>query len=409
MATENGAVDLLVRSKRRYDRDGLDAIVKEGWDIGYRRWLVMSAVVPLLVGSGRVPILSRERLRARCEPDDRCWEFPPETTDAPMADSLLPKGIVSTDREFEEIDRLRFPRPFVCELRDATVFAPIGLATTREGEGVRDVSASSLFENGYLDHALSMTVARQGLFECRGGLPTVSNDGPTVDVACSLCPLWPNYYHWTVECLPRLWAIAEYERRTGRKPLLVIPPDPPRWLRESLLLAGFPRDRWLGLDHDRIRVNRLAVPTFPGPTPAEIEWIRERILDESEPSDDRPRIYITRDDVTRRRVRNESEVIDALSEYGVEPVALETRTVEEQARLFADAELIVGPHGAGFANLLYARDAAVVELFGKKTPTTFARLADALDLPYERLLCRSTHVDLAVDVTRLTSIIDELV
>jgi hypothetical protein len=409
MATENGAIDLLVRTKRRYARDGVDAIVREGWDIGYRRWVVMSTVVPLLVGYDRLPILSREQLRARCEPDDRYWKFPSDATGGSATASLLPKGIVPGDMEFGEVDRLRFPEPFVCELHEASVFAPVGLTTTRDGSVVRDVSASSLFENGYLDQALSMTVARQGLLECRGGLPTVSDDGPAVDVACSLCPLWTNYYHWTVECLPRLWSIAEYERRTGREPLLVIPPDPPRWLRESLLLAGFSRNRWLGLGHDRIRVNRLVVPTFPGPTPAEIEWIRERILDESESSDDRPRIYVTRDDVTRRRVRNESEVINALSEYGVEPVALEDLSIQEQARLFADAELIVGPHGAGFANLLYAKDTAVLELFGKKTPTTFVRLADALDLPYTRLRCRSTHVDLTVDVDSLLQAVEKLV
>ena len=409
MATENGAIDLLVRTKRRYDRDGVEAIAREGWDIGYRRWIVMSAVVPLLVGSGRIPVLSREQLRARCEPDDRCWGFPLDATDGPPTASLLPKGIVPSDREFEEVDRLRFPEPFVCELRDATVFAPVGLATTREGEVVRDVNAPSLFENGYFQHALSMTVASQGVRACRNGLPSSSDDTPSVDVACSLCPLWPNYYHWTVECLPRLWAVAEYERLTGREPRLVLPPDPPRWLRESLVLAGFPQERWLALGHDRIRVNRLVVPTFPGPTPAEIEWIRDRILAGTETTGEHPRIYITRNDVTRRRVRNERAVIDTLSRFGIEPYALEELSVAEQARLFAEAELIVGPHGAGFANLLYASDAAVVELFGKKTPTTFVRLADALDLPYARLRCRSTHVDLTVDVDSLLEAVEKLV
>lgn len=52
-----------------------------------------------------------------------------------------------------------------------------------------------------------------------------------------------------------------------------------------------------------------------------------------------------------------------LAEYGFERVELEDLTIPEQAALFADADAVVAPHGAGLANLVYARDAQVLELF----------------------------------------------
>jgi hypothetical protein len=76
------------------------------------------------------------------------------------------------------------------------------------------------------------------------------------------------------------------------------------------------------------------------------------------------RIYVKRGQVKNRRIRNEDEVTSALTTYGFRPVLLDGLTVREQARLFSEAEAIVGMHGAALTNLLFARsNAAVVEIF----------------------------------------------
>jgi hypothetical protein len=94
------------------------------------------------------------------------------------------------------------------------------------------------------------------------------------------------------------------------------------------------------------------------------------------------RIYVKRGPVRNRRIRNEDEVEAALGSYGFMPVVLDGLTVREQARLFSEAEAIVGMHGAALTNLLFARpNTAMVEIFprgvvdaGHFTASTYSNL-----------------------------------
>jgi capsular polysaccharide biosynthesis protein len=63
-----------------------------------------------------------------------------------------------------------------------------------------------------------------------------------------------------------------------------------------------------------------------------------------------------------RRVRNEPEVADYLTDRGFEVVALEERPFREQVQLFAEAEVVVAQHGAGLINLLFAQSPRVLEI-----------------------------------------------
>jgi capsular polysaccharide biosynthesis protein len=51
---------------------------------------------------------------------------------------------------------------------------------------------------------------------------------------------------------------------------------------------------------------------------------------------------------------------------GFQVCRLESMTFEEQVRLFRNAEVVVGPHGAGFTNLIYSKPGTrVVEIMAK--------------------------------------------
>jgi capsular polysaccharide biosynthesis protein len=63
-------------------------------------------------------------------------------------------------------------------------------------------------------------------------------------------------------------------------------------------------------------------------------------------------------------MRNERELIERLTPFGFEAVALERLSVREQANLFSGAEIVVGAHGAGLANLLFASPGCqVIEIY----------------------------------------------
>lgn len=84
-------------------------------------------------------------------------------------------------------------------------------------------------------------------------------------------------------------------------------------------------------------------------------WLREQFLPRIRYNPQaKRRLYVSRRLVSVRRVVNELEVAGLLAGWGFEPVTLELLPVAEQIRLFAEADWVVGAHGAGFANLVFS-------------------------------------------------------
>ena len=134
------------------------------------------------------------------------------------------------------------------------------------------------------------------------------------------------------------------------------------------------------------------------------------------------RIYVTRGASTNNRsVRNESAVLDTLGERGFENVDPGSMSVVDQIRTFAEAAVIVAPHGAALVNLVFASPGArVIELFptGSLLPD-FWRLASGVPgLEYRYLSApggrlrqtrQSTIVrDIDVDLAALIRLLDEV-
>jgi hypothetical protein len=56
--------------------------------------------------------------------------------------------------------------------------------------------------------------------------------------------------------------------------------------------------------------------------------------------------------------------MEKLESYGFDSYVLEDLSFYEQVDLFSSAEIVVGPHGAGFTNTIFADDLTLLELFG---------------------------------------------
>jgi capsular polysaccharide biosynthesis protein len=83
-------------------------------------------------------------------------------------------------------------------------------------------------------------------------------------------------------------------------------------------------------------------------------------------------------------VRDEQALLDILAEYEVEPIVVGELSVQEQLALFSSASVIVGVHGAGLTNLLFAPDdSMLIEIGGSPTTNNhYARDAINLGLDY---------------------------
>jgi hypothetical protein len=103
-------------------------------------------------------------------------------------------------------------------------------------------------------------------------------------------------------------------------------------------------------------------------TPGAMQWIGQQIV-QSVPfgQAEKPvRIYISRTLPSARVIANEEELLPGLLEMGFQVCRLENMTFEEQVRLFRNAEVVVGPHGAGFTNLIFSKPGTrVVEILTK--------------------------------------------
>ncbi len=77
-----------------------------------------------------------------------------------------------------------------------------------------------------------------------------------------------------------------------------------------------------------------------------------------------------------------------MKEFDFEILEDISRTVDEQIRLFAEAAVVVGPHGAGFTNLLWCQPGTkVLEFFyGGYTPPYFYYICQLLGLEYSRMV-----------------------
>ena len=73
--------------------------------------------------------------------------------------------------------------------------------------------------------------------------------------------------------------------------------------------------------------------------------------------------FITRRKTTSRNLLNEQLLLDSLAGLGVQAVEPQDLPFPEQVGLFANADVVIGPHGAGLANIVFCKPKSyVIEL-----------------------------------------------
>jgi capsular polysaccharide biosynthesis protein len=179
-----------------------------------------------------------------------------------------------------------------------------------------------------------------------------------------------GYYHWICDVLPRVQAALPQLPPETR---FVVPVGLSEAESESLQAIGIKPESCVGFQGRRPwRVDRLVhvppVAMTGDHTRESLLSLRESVFrrTRTEPvSKDARRIYVARRQGSERSVVNEAELLPALQERGFAVVLCENLSFADQVKLFRDAEIIVGPHGGGFANLVWCEAGTkVFEIFG---------------------------------------------
>jgi hypothetical protein len=263
---------------------------------------------------------------------------------------------------------VEFSRPFVAGLRNARVVGEDAIVLTAGKKLVLE----SLY-NG--DQTVSNPGGKLSILKnifsdvaARGGEGTNEDD---TEIYCPLVNNWSHgYFHWMVDCLPKIEQLQYYEKVTGHKPTVLVSSDPPQWKVDSLEAVGYSRSDWEEWESGCRTFDRVVVPSLPRlgdfVAPRSIRWLADTVRSNLNLSTGAggERIYVSRKRCSSRYVVNEEELLKELDEYGFDSYVLEDLSFHEQVDLFSGAEIVVGPHGAGFTNMIFADDLTLLELFG---------------------------------------------
>lgn len=200
-----------------------------------------------------------------------------------------------------------------------------------------------------------------------------------------------GYFHWLCDALPRYY-ILDADLQTHK---ILLPKHYSKYLyiTESL--------KFLGLEYEfiprgyKFLTKRIS---FSEPVcktgnfyPPVMKKIRESLRSKVDTNVPKKRYYISRKHAKVRRIQNETECESILKSYGFETVYLEKLEFAEQMALLANAETLIGVHGAGLTNMLVCpQHCKIVEIRGEtdKTNNCFFSLAGALSLDYYYILAK---------------------
>jgi len=230
-----------------------------------------------------------------------------------------------------------------------------------------------------------------------------------------------GYAHWILDALPRLFALED----CGVETRLIVNSVDTKWKAESLALLGVDEERVVELGSRALEVDFLVMPSYVGdpgnPHPFGCRWLRERLNPRLGEATGSRRIYISRRRARRRRIVNETEIAAALEEAGFETIEAESLSFADQVQTFADASVVVAPHGAGLANIIFAPERCrVLEIFDPlHVNVMYYALADTLGQRYGYVVGDpaqpsdprhgiSGHDDLYVSVERVRRALDSL-
>lgn len=206
-------------------------------------------------------------------------------------------------------------------------------------------------------------------------------------------PFHHNFYHWMIDILPRL---ISYDRAPHLQHLpLIVPRSAPAFVTESLRLAGY-QPKTLLLQDGVYTFKTLHMLSLLSPmmdvTADAIGWLNKKFAHTPSAGITPQRIYVSRRDAKIRFVSNESQLADVLSEFGFEILVMADLSLADQIKVFRDAQCIIGPHGAAFANLAFSQlDATFIEFFSNgHYAACFNRIASVQQLKYGFLVGEPT-------------------
>jgi capsular polysaccharide biosynthesis protein len=182
------------------------------------------------------------------------------------------------------------------------------------------------------------------------------------------------YTHWLLDTLPRLLLLAEDGTDFSEFDNFLFASIQSGFHKATLENLGIGLDRVVTRQHDgglfhvdsftHVTAPRGSFVTHPRIYEMVCAHFGMRETFSVQPAKQPLRLFISRAKAGRRRILNEDAVMELLAPLGFQAICLEDLSIPETAQMIARASHIIAPHGAGLANLVFARAGTrVLELF----------------------------------------------
>ncbi len=191
-----------------------------------------------------------------------------------------------------------------------------------------------------------------------------------------------NWYHWIVDTLPAVYLSRFLPSEYQHFPLLLpeLGPEKLHWI--ETLAAANPGRKIITLERDNyIRVTNLIwvhSPTvrreeFPTGLNASLAMESQAMLayrnhmmrvlaPDLQSGHTKNRIFLARNQ-SGLRPYNQEEILEIAKDFGFRPLHLESMELAESIELIANAQYIIGPHGAAWASAIFATSAQAALLW----------------------------------------------
>lgn len=170
---------------------------------------------------------------------------------------------------------------------------------------------------------------------------------------------YTNYYHVLSELLPRLEFFMPFKGKVK----LLLSESTPQFLLDALQILGISAADYVLMKHgtsysaDAL----LTIPWGMNFIPERFQFLKNQLMTSVTPSK-RKRFYISRKNEKTRHILNENELEPIFNQHEIEIIEAQNLTLKAQIELFSQAEIIIGPHGAGLTNLLWMQKPKIVEI-----------------------------------------------
>ena len=233
-----------------------------------------------------------------------------------------------------------------------------------------------------------------------------------------------SYYHFLFDVLPGIY-IAEKAGLLNQVDFFYFQSLNKKFQKEALISLGIDLNKVITQEYSyHFSTEKLITFTHPGewfhiPLWA-INFLREQFIPKIIPDKKEfSKLLISRKDAASgRNIENEDEIFSKLEPLGFKRIILSHYSFLDQVKIFNSAEIIISPHGAGLANLVFCNpNTFVIEVFNHDFITPlFHSLSKRLNINHTFLITSGNkdnkmndagYANLFIEETKLFEILNK--